>query len=62
MRSGVKTMAFRMKNWMDGFQVRSNVLTENMLRGKEIYPMSSGEKQKIAVASVNAVDPENLCV
>ncbi|MDO4293255.1 MAG: ABC transporter ATP-binding protein [Eubacteriales bacterium] len=29
-----------------------------MLRGKEIYPMSSGEKQKIAVASVNAVDPE----
>ena len=30
----------------------------DMLRGKEIYPMSSGEKQKIAVASVNAVDPE----
>ena len=29
-----------------------------MLRGKEIYPMSSGEKQKIAVASVNAVNPE----
>lgn len=28
------------------------------LRGKEIYPMSSGEKQKIAIASVNAVDPE----
>ncbi len=30
----------------------------DMLRGKEIYPMSSGEKQKIAVASVNAVNPE----
>ncbi|MDO4295571.1 MAG: ATP-binding cassette domain-containing protein [bacterium] len=30
----------------------------DMLRGKEIYPMSSGEKQKIAVASVHAVDPE----
>ena len=30
----------------------------DMLRGKEIHPMSSGEKQKIAVASVNAVDPE----
>ncbi|MDO4281224.1 MAG: energy-coupling factor ABC transporter ATP-binding protein [Peptococcaceae bacterium] len=27
------------------------------LRGKAIYPMSSGEKQKIAVASVTAVDP-----
>lgn len=27
------------------------------LLGKEIYPMSSGEKQKIAVASVNAVNP-----
>ncbi len=30
----------------------------DMLCGKEIYPMSSGEKQKIAVASVNAVNPE----
>ena len=30
----------------------------DMLRGKEIYPMSSGEKQKIAVASVNAVNPQ----
>lgn len=29
-----------------------------MLLGKEIYPMSSGEKQKIAVASVNAVNPQ----
>lgn len=27
------------------------------LLGKAIYPMSSGEKQKIAVASVNAVNP-----
>lgn len=30
----------------------------NSLRGKGIYPMSSGEKQKIAVASVHAVNPE----
>ena len=29
-----------------------------MLLGKEIYPMSSGEKQKIAVASVSAVNPK----
>lgn len=29
-----------------------------MLKGKEIYHMSSGEKQKIAVASVNAVNPQ----
>lgn len=29
-----------------------------MLLGKEIYPMSSGEKQKIAVASVGAVNPK----
>lgn len=29
-----------------------------MLLGKEIHPMSSGEKQKIAVASVNAVNPK----
>lgn len=29
-----------------------------MLLGKEIYPMSSGEKQKIAIASVNAVNPQ----
>lgn len=28
------------------------------LLGKQIYPMSSGEKQKIAVASVNAVNPK----
>ncbi|MFT3982393.1 MAG: energy-coupling factor ABC transporter ATP-binding protein [Lachnospiraceae bacterium] len=28
------------------------------LLGKQIYPMSSGEKQKIAVASVNAVNPQ----
>lgn len=28
------------------------------LLGKEIYPMSSGEKQKIAVASVSAVNPK----
>lgn len=29
----------------------------NNLIGKEIYPMSSGEKQKIAIASINAVNP-----
>ena len=29
-----------------------------MLLGKEIYPMSCGEKQKIAVASVSAVNPK----
>ncbi len=29
-----------------------------MLSGKEIYPMSSGEKQKIAIASVEAEDPQ----
>ncbi len=29
-----------------------------MLSGKEIYPMSSGEKQKIAIASVEAEGPE----
>lgn len=29
-----------------------------MLLGKEIYPMSSGEKQKIAIASVEAEDPQ----
>ena len=27
------------------------------LRGQQIYPMSSGEKQKIAIASVNATEP-----
>ena len=30
----------------------------DMLRGKSIYPMSSGEKQKIAIASAGAVNPE----
>lgn len=27
------------------------------LRGREVFPLSSGEKQKVAIASVSAVDP-----
>lgn len=34
-----------------------NIINGMDLIGKEIYPMSSGEKQKIAIASVNSVNP-----
>ena len=46
LRSGVKTMAFRMKNWMDGFQVRSNVLTEICCAGKKFIRCPAGKNRK----------------
>lgn len=46
LRSGVKTMAFRMKNWMDGFQVRSNVLTEICYAGKKFIRCPAEKNRK----------------
>lgn len=57
MRSGVKIMAFPMKNWMGGFPMQLSVLTEICCVGKRFIPCPA-EKTEIAVASVNAVDPE----
>lgn len=38
------------------FEAIKSINGENLI-GKEIFPMSSGEKQKIAIASVNSVNP-----
>lgn len=58
-------IAFGCENYGVSFdELNSRVLDSaqkingDTLLGKQIYPMSSGEKQKIAVASVNAVNPK----
>lgn len=58
-------VAFGCENYGVSFEKLNNRVSDaikqingDKLCGKKIYPMSSGEKQKIAVASVNAVNPQ----
>lgn len=45
-RLGVKIMAFRMKNWIGGFQVQSSVLTEICCEGKKFIRCPAGKNRK----------------
>ena len=58
LRSVVRITAFLMRNWKGGFQMLSNALTEICYAGKRFIPCPAVKNQKVAVASVNAVDPE----
>ena len=42
----MKIMAFRMKNWIGGFQVQSSVLTEICCEGKKFIRCPAGKNRK----------------